>query len=164
MTITRTKSNLSYHQHENKHSQPLITSVLSTQHNHVLFASSVRFLNSFNFYGNYLLVWHNSSLQGMTGAAFQYLYFTVVNSESTKNMTNTVLNESTSDKSFMSPREILGCYKRSRDYRLCPPLGSSTIRFFFACTSNSCQISMKSQVREATLINSKSQSIHYNMK
>lgn len=37
-------------------------------------------------------------------------------------MTNAALNESTSDKSFMPPREILCCYKRSRDY---PTLSSS---------------------------------------
>lgn len=59
----------------------------------------------------------------MTEAALQCLYFTVVNSEGTKSvMINAALNEPTSDKSFMSTREILGCYKRSTAY---PTLSSS---------------------------------------
>lgn len=88
----------------------------------------------------------------MTGAALRCLYFTVVNSEGTKSMMiNTALNELPLQiKASRDPEKFLIAARGPEPFPLCPPLGSSTIRFFFACIGNSCQAAMKSQPRKGT--------------
>lgn len=85
----------------------------------------------------------------MTGAA---LLMSVVNSEGTKSMIiNTALNElPTQIKASCQPEKFLIAARGPEPFPLCPPLGSSTVRFFFACIGDSCQAAMKSEPNKVT--------------